>query len=303
MLGEACALAAALTWSVSVVLFKRSEAISAQGMNLFKNVVATVLLLGTLPIIGVSIDWQRSSDDWWSLALSGVLGIAIADTLVFMALRRLGAGLLAVVDCVYAPIIVGLSVALLDESLSIVFGLGAAMVVVGVLTAATDAARKQRQLEKRLDAKLRSRRDTIIGVALGVSGIAAMAVGVILAKRPLEQGDLVEVTLVRLLAGVVAQLVWIMVIPGQRSAFAAFRPSKVWRTLLPASVLGSYVAMLLWLGGFKWALASTASVLNQMSSVFTIVMARVFLSEPLSRARALGAAVAVAGALLALAGP
>jgi drug/metabolite transporter (DMT)-like permease len=55
--------------------------------------------------------------------------------------------------------------------------------------------------------------------------------------------------------------------------------------------------MLLWLGGFKWALASTASVLNQLSSVFTIVLARVFLAEPLSRRRAVGGAVAVAGAL------
>jgi len=77
-------------------------------------------------------------------------------------------------------------------------------------------------------------------------------------------------------------------------------PSRVWRTLVPASVLGSYVAMLLWLGGFKWASASTASVLNQLSTVFTIVLAWIFLGERLSLRRALGAALAVAGALLVL---
>jgi drug/metabolite transporter (DMT)-like permease len=80
------------------------------------------------------------------------------------------------------------------------------------------------------------------------------------------------------------------------------RPSPVWRTLLPASFLGSYVAMLFWLGGFKWTTASRAAVLNQMSTVFTIVFARVFLAEPLSRLRAAGAVVAMAGALCVILG-
>ena len=48
---------------------------------------------------------------------------------------------------------------------------------------------------------------------------------------------------------------WSMHIDG----FELHRPSAVWRTLVPASVLGSYVSMLLWIGGFKWADASVAS--------------------------------------------
>ena len=43
-----------------------------------------------------------------------------------------------------------------------------------------------------------------------------------------------------------------------------------------------------------------AAVLNQVSSVFTIILARVFLAEPVSRRRALGASAAIAGALLVL---
>ena len=73
-----------------------------------------------------------------------------------------------------------------------------------------------------------------------------------------------------------------------------------WRTLLPASVLGSYVSMLLWLGGFKWTEASVAAVLNQLTTVFIIILARLFLAEPLSRRRAAGAAVAVMGAIVVL---
>ena len=138
MLGPACALGAALLWSTSVILFKRSEAVSPQAMNLFKNVVALTLLLITLPIMGQGLDWDRDLGEWWLLILSGALGIALADTLVFMALRRLGASLLAVVDCAYSPVIITFGVVVLGERLSTEFLLGGALVVGGVLVATTE---------------------------------------------------------------------------------------------------------------------------------------------------------------------
>lgn len=293
MLGEICAVSAALTWSVSVVLFKRSEAVSPQAINLFKNVAASVLLLATLPVLGLTIDFQRSPTDWAYLVASGVLGIAIADTLVFMALRKLGAALLAVVDCVYAPVIVALGVLVLGESLSWSFLAGAVLVVGGIVFASFQSARAG-TARMVLTPEIKS------GIVCGITGIVAMAVGVVLAKPVLERGHLVEVTFVRVAAGVCGQAVWMLVAPSQRSAVRVLRPSRVWATLLPASVLGSYVAMLLWLGGFKWASVSTASVLNQLSSVFTLALARLYLKEPVSGRRAVGALAAVAGATIIL---
>ena len=141
------------------------------------------------------------------------------------------------------------------------------------------------------------------GVAMGVTGIVFMGLGVVLVKPVLETSGLVEVTLLRLLAGLAVQLLWCAALPSQREALAVFRTRTVWKTLVPASVLGSYVAMLLWLGGFKWASASVASVLNQLSAVFVMVLAWVFLGERLSLRRALGGAAAVAGAALILGSP
>jgi drug/metabolite transporter (DMT)-like permease len=291
MLGEACALLAALTWSGSVVLFKRSETVSPQGMNLFKNVVALVLLAVTMPLFGVGIDWDRSSDDWWRLIVSGVLGIALADTLIFMALRRLGAAMLAVVECVYAPFIVTLSVIFLHEPLVSGFIIGAVLVVGGVLLATTDEIRD-------VDSDHSGR---LTGAAFGVAGIAAMAIAVVMVKPALERGHLLEVTTHRLIAGVAGQLLWIALVKSQRDAFAAFKPSPAWRTLIPAAVLSSFVSMLLWLGAFKWASASTAAVLTQLSSVFTMVLAYFALRERLSKRRMIGGVFAIAGAFWVIA--
>jgi len=297
MLGESLALLAALTWSISVILFKRSESIPPQGLNLFKNVAAIALLLLSLPLFGQGIDWQRPAADWWRLVVSGAVGIAIADTVVFMALRRLGPGRLAVVDCAYTPTIVVLSVIFLGERFGPGFFLGAVLVVGGVLLATIDRGQSSaaRPRAEQIEPPRRHR-----GVALALFGMICMAIGIVVAKPALERGMLVEVTLIRLVAGVAGQLLWMIAVPSQRKALSVFRPSAVWRTLIPASILGSYVSMLLWLGGFKWAEASVATVLNQMATVFTIVLARIFLGEKLTTRRAIGSAAAVAGVLLVL---
>ena len=290
MLGESLALAAALTWSLAVILFKRSDTVGAASMNLFKNVTALTLLGLTMLATGRGVDMSRSPEDWGALAASGVLGIAVADTLEFSALRRLGAGLLAVVNLLYSPVIVTLSVLVLDESLGMSFALGAPLVLAGVFLAITGGG-----------LLTDTKKGTALGAFMGASAMVTMGIGVVLAKPVLQDGDLVEVTAVRLAAGIAAQSVVLLAVPRWRSAFRVFLPGPVYKTLLPASVLGSYLAMLLWLGGFKWADASIASVLNQMSTIFTIVLARLLLGEHFSRRQAWGAALALGGALTILA--
>ena len=131
-------------------------------------------------------------------------------------------------------------------------------------------------------------------------GIGTMALGVVLAKPARAGGHVVEVTLVRLVAGLSVQLLWVGVAPGRRADLRVFRNTRVWRTLIPASILGTYIAMLFWMGGFKWAPVTVASVLNQLSSVFTLFFAWLLLRERMSLRKAVGAGVAILGAVLVL---
>lgn len=115
-MGELMALAAALIWSLSVVFFKRVDDLPPTAVNLFKNSVAIVLLMLTLALMGAPLlDLRRSASDWLVLAASGVVGIAVADSLFFSALARMGAGSLAVVECAYSPFVVLTAVLALGE--------------------------------------------------------------------------------------------------------------------------------------------------------------------------------------------
>lgn len=286
-LGELCALLAPLAWSVAVVLFKRSSGAPAISLNLFKNVVAIGLLGVTLLVLGVPFPSERPVGDWVRLLASGLLGLAVADTLLFEGLRRIGAGRLAVVDTVYAPIVVTLSWLFLGEELDASFLVGAAAVIGGVTLASYDPGSIARE----------GGREVGIGTVYALLAITGTSIGVVIAKPVLASSDLVEVTFTRLVAGAVGMGIWVVARGRGAEAMVAFQPGPLWRTLLPATFVGTYLSLLFWLGGFKWADASVAAVLNQMATVYLLVFARFVLKETVQPRQAAGAIVAAAGAL------
>lgn len=285
-LGELCALLAPLAWAVAVILFKRSASAPPASLNLFKNSLAIVLLSLTLLGLGVGLPTDRPFADWARLAASGVLGLAVADTLLFEGLRRIGAARLAVVDTAYAPTVVLLSALFLAETPGPAFLAGAAAVVAGVALATVERGAFTGA----------GGRELAVGMLFAFGGIVGTATGVIVAKPVLEGSHLVEVTWTRLVVGVVVQAAWVTLRGGWAEAAVAFRPSPLWRTLVPAAVFGTYLSLMLWLGGFKWAPASTAAVLNQMATVYILGLAWLVLGETLRARQVAGALLAAAGA-------
>ena len=62
-------------------------------------------------------------------------------------------------------------------------------------------------------------------------------------------------------------------------------------------MLGTYLAYVFWVGGFKYADASIAAILNQTTVVFAIILATVIVKERLTRRKALAVLLAVVGVL------
>ncbi len=287
-LGEMMALGCALTWAIAVLLFRNIGPVDARGLNLFKNTVAVILLVLTMLVMGRHLDWHRSARDWWLLAGSAVLGITIGDSLFFAGLQRIGANLAAVTDCVYAPVVVALSVLVLHEPITHGLLLGAPLVAAGLVVVTW-----QKPGGVAIDR---------LGVAYAVGGVLATALGVVMAKPILEKSDLLEVTTVRLAVAALT-LLPIQALTGRlRTTWALFKPQRLWRKMLPAVVVGPYVSMLLWLGGLKYAPVSRAALLNQMATVFLLLLSRFVGGEVVPKRRWVGAMLALSGALCVLTG-
>lgn len=287
-LGEILALLCAIIWATAVILFRKSgETVSPLGLNLFKNVLALVLFVPTSLVLGVALLPDASLNDYLLLLASGVLGIAISDTLFFKSLNLLGAELSAIVDCLYSPFIIGLSVVFLYESMTGLQIFGVFLIVSTVLGVSGTGDRKHI-----------SRHDLILGVLFGVLAMAFMAVGIVMIKPLLDRSPLLWVVEVRLLAGCVGLGIYLLFHPGRGKIISSVLSVRNWQYMLPGSFLGAYLSMIVWMGGMKYTQASIAAALNQTSNVFVFILAAILLKEPVNAIRIIAIILAFAGAVI-----
>ncbi|MCX6641094.1 MAG: DMT family transporter [bacterium] len=287
-LGEISALATAFIWGLAVILFKKSgETVHPIGLNLVKNLLAVVLILITMVFIQQTFPQPVSSRDYWLLILSGALGIGISDTLFFMCLNRLGAGLTAIIDCLYSPFVIGLSILWLKETLSLFQIFGVLLIILAILVAT----------QKKGRAGL-STRDLFWGIFFGVLAMVTVAVGIVVIKPILSRSPLLWVSLVRFAGGVGVLILVLLFHPRRRSILTSIIGVKSWGYTLSGSFVGAYLALIIWLAGMKFTQVSTAAALNQTSSVFVFIFAALILKEPINLQRTAGIVMAVAGVFM-----
>jgi len=290
-IGELLSLGSAAAWAVGVIAYRRlGDSLSPLRLNFLKNTLVlaalvplTLLLEGTQPP-------ALSAQDWLRVVGSGVLGIAIADTLYFGALNALGAARMGVIGNLYSPLVVLLSFMLLDEQLRALQWLGFALVSVGVLLSAWVPARWRGDAAHPLR-----------GAVLGAAAIALMALAIVMIKRVLENEPLLWITTLRMAGAWLGMLV-LAALRGQLAHLHDRAQPLPWRRLLFAAGFGQGLAMLLWLGGYKYTSASVAAILNETASVFILVLAWCWLGERPGGRGLAGAALALAGVGLILAG-
>ncbi len=286
--GETLALLTAINWAFAVILFRKSgESVHPIGLNLFKNILAMVLIIPTMWITGNTLFRNVPAADYALLLVSGVIGIGLADTLFLKSLNTLGAGLLAIVDCCYSPFIILLSIVFLGESLALLQVIGVVLIVAAVLTA----------LNERKSSKANGHK-IVIGIVWGVLAMAANAVGIVMIKPLLEQSPILWATEIRLLGGVIVLVVALLLRRDRRSIISSVILSNRWGYTVSGSFMGAYVSMLLWLAGMKYTEASIASALNQTSNIFIFILAWLFLRESMDRYKILGIVLGVIGAIL-----
>ncbi|MCD6496924.1 MAG: DMT family transporter [Deltaproteobacteria bacterium] len=287
--GKLLSTLSALLWTGAIISFKRAEHTPPVQLNLVKNVVAVGLFGLTLPIAGVS--WIGPADlrTWGITIASGVIGLGLGDVLFFAALNRLGAGLSAIVESLYSPFVFVLSVAFLGEPATASLIFGTVLVVTGLIVVADPSK-----------SKTITRAQMVAGMILGTLSMLSMAVGVVMIKPVLAGHNVLWVIFWRAVAGGVMMAVW-LVARGTHPQKWSIRRDQ-WVPVLSGTVLGTYLATCAWLYGMKYTTATAAAILNQLSTFFTLILAAVWLSEPITKRKALAAAVAFCGGAIILAG-
>ncbi|UCE61562.1 MAG: DMT family transporter, partial [Phycisphaerales bacterium] len=293
--GETYALLAALTWAFGLVLFKISgERVPPLALNLFKSTIALSLLLLTLLVFGEGLDTldEYAPEDLALLLVSGLVGIALADTIFLRALNLIGVGLISITDCLYSPFVILCSILILSERLILSQYIGTGMIMFAVFVSSTHAPPGDK-----------TRGQLVMGMLMAGLSVGMMAFGIVIAKPCLELYDfpLIWATTLRLVAGTLVLALLALASPLRKQYWSVFKPAPVWKVSIPASVLGMYVAMILWVAGFKYTQAAIAGILNQTSTVFAVILATLILKERFTTRKLMAVILAIAGvALVAL---
>lgn len=288
MLGAFLAVFCAFTWSVSVILFKKSgESLHPVLLNLLKNAIALVLIVPTIFVIDGPAVPDIALDQWGILLFSGLLGIGIADAMVLKSLREIGASRIAIVECTYSPFVMALSILFLGEVLTGARLVGAAFV--GAAIVCVSFRPEVTDLSPQRIAR---------GMTWGVAGLFSMAAGIVMIKPLFNHVPLFWLIGIRLFAGVVASVVIFLGLSNKGSLLRDLRRVERKALVATACVLSTYVSMMLWVAGYKFNDATVAAVLNQTSTIFTVVLAALVLKERFTPLKVAGTALAIAGVLI-----
>jgi len=146
LLGKAFAFLCALLWAFAVILFKKSgEDLKPLSLNFYKSSISSILMIPVLIFGGIKLlPPELLFNDYIILIISGILGIALSDTFFFKSLNLLGAGLTAIVDCLYSPVIIILSFIFLMTPITFIEITGGFLVIFAILVATLKLKEQER---------------------------------------------------------------------------------------------------------------------------------------------------------------
>ena len=284
--GDIFAILTALCWSSGVIFFQVSGRIlSSLQINLLKNIIGVIGFIGFLVV-------QRNEfpvfthHELWIMVISGTFGVAVGDLFFLASLRRLGASLNAIVSTTYSPTIFLLAFFMFGEVISLQAYCGGALVIAGILIGTLEIP------------KNRSRRNISRGVFYGFIAQVLTAFSVLLLKPIMEIHPVVPIALVRFSTGAVLSIGFLVFTKGPSALRETIKQGFKHPPLIMGSILGTFLSVIFWLAGYKYTLAGRAAIFNQLSTIFIIIMAAIFLKEAMTRRKWLAVTCALSGALL-----
>ena len=231
--GALAALAAALCWTAASSLWRGlATSLSASQLNLLKNLLALALLAPGLLLL----PWPSAGSRSLGLLIaSGVLGIALGDSLYFAALRRLGTRRCLTIDA-GGPAVTALAglVWLAEWPTARQWG-GLALISLAVVLVA-----RQRSIRPAAAGG-----DERLGVLLALGALACGSGGALLARAALRGSELLplQAACLRLLAAAVVLLpLWRGLPLGPPRPRPAQRRWPLW---LAATLLGTAAGIVL----------------------------------------------------------
>ncbi len=290
--GAAAALSGAILWAFSAILFEDiSLEISPARINLYKGLIAVVLLTATSLILGETIP-AVSRSEMIVLVISGVVGIALGDTAYFQSVQKIGARRALTLFTLAPPMAALIALLFLGEQLALLTWVGILLTAGGVMWVVTENTHRE---------KVAIPKENLVpGILFGTLAALCQASGVVMTRSVLTATRLttLQSTIARLLPALIVLLAIIRLSPGKLEGFTDIgKDKKLLRLIVVSSIIGAYICLWLQQIAIENAPAGIAQTMLSTSPIFILPM-MALKGERVSLRAMAGAAVAIFGITL-----
>jgi drug/metabolite transporter (DMT)-like permease len=286
--GALAALSGALFWAIAYLVYARlGSVLSPLLLNFSKGIIAIVCLVITLGLTTTTIPHLPLAP-LLGLALSGIFGIGLGDTVSFAALRYLNARYVLLLSILSPPVTAILAQMSFNEFLSGWAWIGIGMTLLGIViviqertsAAATPALRSQ----------------LYCGISLSILSVVLNSVGALLARVILANTPITPLwgALIRLCAGEGILALFLVFIPAPWQQWQSLGKRSVGLPLLGAAFLGTYLGIWLQVASLKYTAVGIAQTLSATSPIFLLIISRL-LGKTVSWRAWIGSAIALGG--------
>jgi drug/metabolite transporter (DMT)-like permease len=296
--GELAALAAALLWAISSLVYADlGDRLGATWLNFLKGLVAIGLVALTLLLLG--LPWVALPiSPLLALLASGIIGIGIGDTCYFKSINALGPRRALVIESLAPPLAAILAFLAFGETLSGLQLLGIALTIGGVAWVVSE---QQGHAAATVDPQWRSRSvaNAVLGIGYGLTAALCQAIGVTLSRWVLLQTaiDPLWATLLRLLIGCTVLGLGLVLRDRHPNQPRPILTRRTMITIAIASFFSTYLGIWLQQLSLKYTAVGISQTLTSTSQLFMVPIA-ILRREHLTIRSILGAAIAMAGIML-----
>jgi len=285
-IGDIYAILTAICWSCGVICFDiAGRVLNSLQISLLKNIVGVLGFIGFLLLQGDPFP-LFAQHDYFVLVVSGLIGVALGDLLFLASLRRIGSSLSAIISTSYSVSIFILAYIMYQEVISVFAYFGGVMVISGVIVGTRESPEN------------RTPRDIYIGAFYGFLAHFFTAYSVLLLRPVMESHPVVPIALVRFSTGIIFSAAAIVYLNGYSELRETMAKGFGHVYLLAGSFLGTFLSVIFWLSGYKYTLAGRAAIYNQLSTIFIIILAAIFLKEVMTTKKWAAVSLALGGAFI-----
>ena len=285
-LGDFYAILTALCWSCGVIFFEiAGRVLNSLQISLLKNIVGVLGFISFIILQGDPFP-DFIGQEYLILIISGIIGVAIGDIFFLASLRRIGSSLSAIVSTGYTISIFILAFLMFGEVISFISYIGGVLVILGVVIGTID-----RDLE-------RTPKEILYGVSFGLLANLCTAYSVLLLRPIMDVHPVVPIALVRFSIGMIISAFGILYLNGKLALRETILKGFSNYNLLAGAFFGTFLSVIFWLAGFKYTLAGRAAIYNQLSTIFIILLASVFLNQHMTKRKWVAVSLALMGSFV-----